>query len=389
MNIHEYQAKALLRQYGVSVPYGITAHTPQEAVAAAKEMGSSVVVKAQVHSGGRGKAGGIRIANTLDEVEQYAKSLIGKRLITAQTDSEGIPVSALLIEEVLNIESEYYLAVTIDVDTCAPLVVASSAGGVDIEQVAQNTPEMISKVQGHPLIGIPPYKARILSTFLNSDIAIQRGIQSLISSVCKMFKEKDCTLVEINPLAVTSDKRVLAADAKVVIDDDALFRHPQLVKLRDTTQMNELELKASLANLSYVKLPKGRIGCMVNGAGLAMATMDIIKSVGAEPANFLDVGGSTDKQKIAEAYKIIVEDSSVEVIFINLFAGIARADLVAEGILSASKQMSKTVPIVITMRGTNAQKGKILLESSGLPVKYTENLTEASQALQKILLTTN
>ena len=385
MNIHEYQAKRLLSSFGVTVPRGDVAFSPEEAAKIAKRLGGRVVVKAQIHAGGRGKAGGIRISETPQEAASAAKDLIGGRLVTHQTGGVGAPVHAVLVEEAVDIRQEWYLAMLMSTNPAAPMVVASPDGGVDIESVARSTPERIHTRYSDHIVGLSPYKMRDICEALEIPIKNRGAVRDVITGVFRLFTEKDCSLVEINPLILTGEGQVVAADGKVTLEDDALFKHPDMLELQDTSQMNELELRAANAKISYVKLDGGNVGCMVNGAGLAMATMDVIKDAGAEPANFLDVGGSTDKGRIEEAFRIIMADPEVKVILINLFAGIARADVVAEGIIAAAEASSTTLPIVVAMRGTNAEEGRRLLSASSLRVVSAADLAGAAVSLHKLL----
>ena len=384
MNIHEHQAKTLLAQYGVPVPRGKVAHTWEEVERVAEELGPRVVIKAQIHAGGRGKSGGVRFASDPRKAGEYARELLGSRLVTAQTDSEGAPVNTVLIEEALNISEEYFLAVTMDAEGAAVSVTASAVGGMDIEAVATEMPDKIVRRVGDPLTGFAPYKARLMAVELCKDPIHRKAVQGIILSLCRIFKEKDCSLIELNPLAITAEGQVLAADAKIGFEDDALFRHPELLKMQDMSQMNELEVRAADAKLAYIRMDDGSVGCMVNGAGLAMATMDMIKSTGAAPANFLDVGGSTNREKIEEAYRIIASDSRVRILLINLFAGISRSDIVAEGIVSAAEALGRNIPIIALMRGSAADKGLNILKNSGLNVTAVSDLIEAADVLKRI-----
>ncbi len=385
MKIHEYQASRLLAEYGVPVPRGEAASTPAEARRIAENIGGAVVVKAQIHAGGRGKAGGVKLADTPEEAEAAAADILGRRLVTPQTPSEGVVARKVLVAEATKIERELYLAVVIDSEARAPLVMASSEGGVEIEEVAERSPEKILRVAADPLVGFSPYRARSLARELGLPAQLVRPAADLIVNLYRLFAEKDCSLVEINPLVVTADGRILALDAKVQLEDDALFRHPELKELHDPEQEDEHELRAAAAGLSYVKLEEGRVGCMVNGAGLAMATMDITKWAGAQPANFLDVGGSASQEMIAEAFKIIVSDPDVEAILVNLFGGILRTDGAARGIVSAANETGAEVPIVVAMRGTNAEEGQRILKESGLDVTPVDDLSSAADALRSIL----
>lgn len=382
MKIHEYQAKAMLAENGVSVPNGGYASTADEAAQLATVIDSSVVVKAQVHAGGRGKVGGIKLLSSPDEVRQAAKELIGSMLVTHQTGPEGVPVPGVLVEEALDVEYELYLGLVVDAAAGGIVVMASESGGMDIEEVADQTPERILRVRVDPGLGLMGYQTR--------KIAYQFGLeteQMRLASVCvdrlyRMFVSNDCSLVEINPLVVTKDGRLLAADAKLNFDDDALFRHPDLFDLHDPGQEDPLEVRAGKFGISYVKLD-GDVGCMVNGAGLAMATMDVTDAVGAAPANFLDVGGGADEEKVKEAMKILLSDSKVKRVLINIFGGILRCDIVARGLLEATKEMPDAVrPMVVRMSGTNSEEGRGLLEQSGLDVIQVTTFAEVAEAIK-------
>ena len=386
MNIHEHQAKALLAAYGIEVPRGLVASSGEEARQAAVKLGGRVVVKAQVHAGGRGKGGGVRVVEDSASAASAATDILGRNLVTPQTDKNGVPVAQVLVEEALSIVNEFYLAVVVDTSTGAGAVIASREGGMEIEQVAATSPSLILRASGDSHVGLLPYKARDIANALIVDPQARRKIQATILAATNMFKDKDCSLIEINPLVVTTDGNVLAADAKVTLEDDALFRHPELANLRDPSQINQLELRAQNAGISYVKLEAGSVGCMVNGAGLAMATMDMARASGYAPANFLDIGGSTSMTKIEQAYNIIASDADVQVILINLFAGIARADMVAEGVVTAAKSFGRSIPMVVAMRGTNSEEGRRILERSGLPIHATRDLAQAADKL-KVLLT--
>ena len=386
MNIHEYQAKNILEKFGVPTPNSGVASTAEEAKEIADRFGGRVVVKAQVHAGGRGKAGGVRLVNSAKQAGQVAEELIGTRLITNQTGPNGVPVEKVMIAEALDIKDELYLSIVIDGDIGAPVVMASSEGGVDIEEVAATTPEKIFRAIGDPLIGLSPYHARDLAIALKVPAESLRATTTLIIDLYRVFIENDCSLVEVNPLVVTNDNAVIALDAKINLEDDALFRHQELASLIDPNQLDPLEQRAYKSDLAYVKLNGGRVGCMVNGAGLAMATMDITKNAGAEPANFLDIGGSANQERIEEAFKIIIDDTDVEIVLVNLFAGIARSDVVAEGIVAAAKETSAEVPLVVSMRGTNAKEGIEILTDSGLDITVVTDLAGAADVLQQKLL---
>ena len=386
MNIHEYQAKAILDKFGVPTPKAEVASTAAEAKEIASRIGGRVVVKAQVHAGGRGKVGGVRLVNTPEEAEEVAASLLGTRLVTNQTGASGVPVEKVMIAETLDIKDELYISIVIDGDIGAPLVMASTEGGMDIEEVAESTPEKIFRIAGDPLIGLTTYHARDIALALGVPTKSVRATTKLITDLYNVFVENDCSLVEINPLVITEDDQVFALDAKINIEDDALFRHPDIVALRDPNQQDPLEQRADKSQLAYVKLDGGRVGCMVNGAGLAMATMDITKAAGADPANFLDIGGSADQARIEEAFKIIIDDDDVEMILVNLFAGIARSDIVAQGIVAAAKETNTSVPMVVAMRGTNAEEGIKILADSGLNITGAPDLAGAAEVLKAKLL---
>ncbi len=382
MNIHEYQAREILERFGLPVPKAGVASTPAEARAVAEELGGKVVVKAQVHAGGRGKAGGVKLVSGPDEAEQAAAGMLGTNLVTHQTGPQGVPVHKVMVAEATDIADELYLSIIVDGDLGVPVVIASTEGGMDIEEVADKTPELLFRVAADPLMGLSPYHARDIASMLNVPVAARRATAALISNLYRVFVESDCSLVEINPLVITKDDEVIALDAKINIEDDALFRHRDLAALHDPTQEDELELRAGKADLAYVKLDGGRVGCMVNGAGLAMATMDITKWAGANPANFLDIGGSADEGRIEEAFKIIVSDSDVEIILVNLFAGIARSDIVAQGIVNAAKETGTKLPMVVAMRGTNAEEGRTILNESGLDITSAQDLAGAAEVLR-------
>lgn len=382
MNIHEYQAKEILERFGVPVPRSTVASTPEEAKAAAAELGGQVVVKAQVHAGGRGKAGGVKLASSPDEAESAAAGMLGINLVTHQTGPQGVPVRKVMVAEATDIADELYLSIIVDGDIGAPVIIASTEGGMDIEEVADKTPEKLFRVAGDPLIGLSPYHARDVAALLNVPASAQRATAALISNLYRVFTDNDCSLLEINPLVITKDDEVIALDAKINLEDDALFRHKDLAALHDPEQEDELERRAGAADLAYVKLDGGKVGCMVNGAGLAMATMDITKWAGADPANFLDIGGSADQDRIEEAFRIIVSDDDVEIILVNLFAGIARSDVVAQGIVNAAKDTGATLPMVVAMRGTNAEEGRKILNESGLDITAAADLAGAAEVLR-------
>ncbi len=386
MNIHEYQAKEIFEEFGVPTPNSGVASTAEEATEIADRIGGRVVVKAQVHAGGRGKAGGVKLVESAKQAGQVTEELIGTRLVTNQTGPTGVPVEKVMIAETLDIKDELYISIVIDGDIGAPVVMASSEGGMDIEEVAASTPEKIFRVIADPLIGLSAYHARDLAIALKVPSESIKATTKLIVDLYRVFIENDCSLVEVNPLVVTEDNAIIALDAKINLEDDALFRHQALASLIDPNQLDPLEQRAYKSDLAYVKLNGGRVGCMVNGAGLAMATMDITKNAGAEPANFLDIGGSANQERIEEAFKIIVDDTDVEIVLVNLFAGIARSDVVAAGIVAAAAETTAEVPLVVSMRGTNAKKGIEILTDSGLDITVVTDLAAAADVLQQKLL---
>ena len=373
MKIHEYQAKEMFAKYGVPVPRGAVASSPADAKKIAAELGGRVVIKAQVYAGGRGKGGGIKTAQSPDEAEKLAGQIIGMRLVTHQTSPEGVPVDKVLVEEEGAIALELYLGIVIDSGKGLPVIMASEEGGMDIEEVAAKTPEKILKEYIDPMIGFQPFLGRRLAFGLNMESDQIRPMGQLIGNLFRVFKEQDASLAEINPLVVTTDGRLLALDAKLNLDDNALFRHRDYSELRDPAQEDKLDLDAAKHNLSYIKLD-GDVGCMVNGAGLAMATMDIIKLMGAEPANFLDVGGGASEEMVTNAFTIMLSDPKVRAALVNIFGGILRCDIVARGVIEEIK-----VPIVIRMRGTNVEEGMRLLAESGLPIILATDLKDAAE----------
>lgn len=385
MDLHEYQAKSLFESYGIPVLPGIVVATEKDASDAASELGCPVVVKAQVHAGGRGKAGGVKLASSPEQARQYASEMLGSRIVTHQTGPSGVPIDKVLVTPAADISHEFYLSVVMDGDAGAPAVIATREGGVEIEQVAEETPEKIVRAIGDPLLGLLPYKARDVALTLGMPSNLVRPATALVSNAYRLFTEKDCSLVEINPLVLTESGDLIALDAKVSIEDDALFRHPDFAEMSDPDQMDPLERAASDYHLAYVKLEGGRVGCMVNGAGLAMATMDITKWAGADPANFLDIGGSADQGRIEQAFKIIDSDPDVQMILVNLFAGIARSDVVARGIINAAKEVGSTTPMVVAMRGTNAEAGLQLLRDSDLDITTAADLASAAEILKSKL----
>ncbi len=379
MKIHEYQAKSILARHGVPVPRGEVAFTALEAGEIARRLGGgTVVVKAQIHAGGRGKGGGVKVARNADEAERRAREMIGMRLVTHQTGPEGRIVSRVLVEEGLGIKQELYLGIVIDRAAARPVVMASAAGGMDIEEVAARTPELIVKEHVHPGVGFGQFQARKLAFGIGLNAALVPKATKLMTAVYDAFWASDASLVEINPLIVTDKGDLLALDAKMNFDDNALFRHTDLRDLRDLAEEEPLEIEASKFSLNYIRLD-GTIGCMVNGAGLAMATMDIIKLAGGEPANFLDVGGGANAEQIRNAFKILMSDQNVRAVLINIFGGILRCDVLAEGLIAAVKDLHVEVPIVIRMEGTNVAAGKAMLATSGLNFNTADSMGDAAR----------
>ena len=385
MNIHEYQAKEIFRAYNVAVPNSKVAFSVDEAVEAAKELTTDVkVVKAQIHAGGRGKAGGVKIAKNMDEVKQYAEEILGKTLVTHQTGPEGKGVKRLLIEEGCDIKNEYYLGVVLDRATSSVVMMGSEEGGTEIEEVAAETPEKIFKEVVDPVVGLSPYQARRLAFNMNIPKEYVGKAVKFMMSLYKVFVEKDCSIAEINPLVTTGDGEVIALDAKLNFDDNALFRQKDIQELRDLDEEDEKEIEASKYDLSYVALD-GNIGCMVNGAGLAMSTMDIIKHYGGEPANFLDVGGGATTEKVTEAFKIILSDQNVKGIFVNIFGGIMKCDVIAEGVVEATKQVGLEMPLVVRLEGTNVDQGKKILDESGLNITSAESMADGANKIVSLV----
>jgi succinyl-CoA synthetase beta subunit len=381
MKIHEYQAKHLFAQYQVPVPEGRPAFSVAEAVSAARELGGyPVVVKAQIHAGGRGKGGGVKLAHSEEEVETLAGQMLGMTLVTHQTGPEGRTVKKLFIEAGQQIQKELYLSLLMDRATATVVIMASRDGGMDIEQVAATTPERIIKVHVNPLMGIQGYQLREVGFGLELPSAAMKGFSSLLSSLYKFFMANDCTLVEINPLILTSDDQVMALDAKVDFDSNALFRHKDLLKLRDLDEEDPMEVEASKYNLNYINLD-GNVGNIVNGAGLAMATMDIIKNAGASPANFMDVGGGATAEQVENAFRIILADPKVKAVLINIFGGILRCDVFARGVVDAAKKTGVTVPVVVRMEGTNVEEGRRILSESGLNLTSASDLSDAAKKI--------
>ena len=383
MNLHEYQGKQLFAQYGLPVTTGIVASTPAEARAAAEQIGGGVyVVKAQVHAGGRGKAGGVKLVKSLDEVEQFAKNLLGTRLVTFQTDASGQPVNQILVDLPVDIADELYLGAVVDRATRKVVFMASTEGGVNIEDVAHDTPEKILKMVIDPLIGAQAYQGRELAGKLGLNAKQTRQFADIFQKLAKLFVEKDLALLEINPLVIKADGDLFCLDAKVVIDSNAIYRHPDLKAMDDPSQIDERERIAAQHELNYVAL-EGNIGCMVNGAGLAMATMDLIKLKGGQPANFLDVGGGATKERVTEAFKIILSDTAVEAVLVNIFGGIVSCAMIAEGIIAAVKDVGVKVPVVVRLEGNNAELGAKILRESGLNITPATSLDDAGTQVVK------
>jgi succinyl-CoA synthetase beta subunit len=381
MNIHEYQAKDILRKYGVATLAGHMAESPDRAVEAAKQIGGKLwVVKAQIHAGGRGKGGGVKIAKSLDEVHDLTKKMIGMNLVTHQTGPEGKQVHKVFIEAGCNIKKEYYVATLLDRKTGRVIVMASPEGGVNIEEVAENHPEKIFHVTVDPAVGLQPFQARQLAFAIGMKEKVAAKAAKFFMGLYKAYDECDCSAAEINPLVETAEGDVIALDAKMNFDSNALFRHPDIVELRDLKEEDPSEIEASHFDLAFIKLD-GNIGCLVNGAGLAMATMDIIKIHGGAPANFLDVGGGANKEKVTAAFKIILKDPNVKGIFVNIFGGIMKCDIIAEGVIAASREIGLKVPLVCRLEGTNVELGKKLLAESGLNITAADDLTDGAKKI--------
>jgi succinyl-CoA synthetase beta subunit len=385
MKIHEYQAKEILRKYNVPVPMGKPAFSVDEAVKIAEELGGNVwVVKAQIHAGGRGKGGGVKVARSIDEVRELAGQILGMNLVTHQTGPEGKKVKRLLIEQGINIEKELYLGITLDRVSSKNVIMVSTEGGMEIEKVAAETPEKIIKAAIDPEVGLQAYQAKSLAFGLGLSGQQFKNAVSFIMALYKAYEETDASLAEINPLVVTKEGDVLALDAKINFDDNALFRHKDIMEYRDLDEEDALEVEASKYNLNYIKLD-GNVGCMVNGAGLAMGTMDIIKLAGGEPANFLDVGGTANKETVANGFKIILSDPNVKAILINIFGGIVRCDRVAQGVIDAVKEVDVKIPVVVRLEGTNAKEAGELLSESGLSFEVAKSLKEAAEKVTSVL----
>ncbi|MEE2820834.1 MAG: ADP-forming succinate--CoA ligase subunit beta [Pseudomonadota bacterium] len=379
MNLHEYQGKALFREYGLPVSDGVACDTTEEVLAAAKQIGGDKwVVKAQVHAGGRGKAGGVKLVSTETEIREFCERHIGSRLVTYQTDGSGQPVSKILIESCIDIANELYLGAVVDRSTRRIVFMASIEGGVEIEKIAKETPEKIMKAAIDPLVGPQPNQARQIGFKLGLNPIQMKQFTRIFMGLANLFDEKDVALIEVNPLVITEEDDLLCLDAKVVVDSNAMYRQPELNAMHDPSQEDEREAQAAKWELNYVALD-GNIGCMVNGAGLAMGTMDTVKLHGGEPANFLDVGGGATKERVAEAFKIILSDSNVKAVFVNIFGGIVRCDMIAEGIIGAVEEVGVEVPVVVRLEGNNADKGAEILSSSDLNIIAGESLTDAAQ----------
>jgi len=383
MKIHEYQAKAILAKYGVPVPRGEVAYTVEEAVAAAKKIGGSVVVKAQIHAGGRGKGGGVKVAKDAQDAADIAKRILGMQLITHQTGPEGRIVQRLLIEETLPIGRELYLGIVLDRAICKPVFMASSAGGMEIEEVAAHTPHLILKEALEPGLGLQPFQGRNLAFGMGIPASSVNGAVAAMTALVKAYEDIDASLAEINPFILTKDGRAVALDAKINLDDNAAYRHKDLLELRDLNEEDPLEVEASRFSLNYIKLD-GNIACMVNGAGLAMATMDIVKYAGGSPANFLDVGGGANAEQIKNAFKILLSDASVKAVLINIFGGILRCDVLATGVVNAARELSVKVPIVVRMEGTNVEKGREILTTSGFNFTVADGMKDAAEKVVRL-----
>jgi succinyl-CoA synthetase beta subunit len=379
MKIHEYQGKELLSKYGVPVPRGIVARSPEEAFQAAKELGTDVVVvKAQIHAGGRGKGGGVKLAKSPEEARDLASQILGMKLVTHQTGPEGREVRVLLVEEGLPIDREFYLGIVLDRKTGRPVFMASAAGGMDIEEVAANTPEQIFKETIDPAVGFRSFQARKLAFAIGLPSDLVNQAAKFMQSLYTAYEQMDASLLEINPFLLTKDKRLVALDAKVNFDDNALYRHKDFLGLRDLNEEEPLEIEASKFDLNYIKLD-GNIACMVNGAGLAMATMDIIKLAGGEPANFLDVGGGASQERVEAAFKILLADENVRAVLINIFGGIVRCDMVARGVVGAANNLGISVPVVVRLEGTNVEEGQRVIRDSGLNFTVASGMKDAAE----------
>ncbi len=379
MNFHEYQAKQLFADYGIAVPAGRVARTPEEAVDAAKAIGGDFwVVKAQIHAGGRGKAGGVKLAKTYDEVRDYAKGMLGTKMETYQSAGVALPVDTVLVTQATDIAQELYLSVLVDRSTKAITFIASADGGVEIEKTAEENPDAIKTLNVNYVQGLQPYQCREMGFGLGLNAKQVGQLTKIMMGLFRLFNEKDLALVELNPLAILTDGNLAVLDGKINSDDNATFRHPELAAMRDIRQEDETEVLASQHDLNYVTMD-GNIGCMVNGAGLAMATMDVIKLNGGEPANFLDVGGGANKERVTEAFKLILRDEDVKAIFVNIFGGIVRCDMIAEGIIAAVKEVDVKVPVIVRLEGTNVEKGKEILKNSGLAIIPADDINDGAK----------
>ena len=384
MKLHEYQTKQILKKAGIPVPEGHIAKTTSEAATAAFDIGGKVVVKAQVHAGGRGKGGGIKIVDSPGAAESTAKEMLGSHLVTFQTGPDGVPVGTLLIEEALSITKEIYLGMVIDGASKGVVIIASESGGMNIEEIAEIAPEKIIQVPIDPIIGVQPFIGRKIAYELNFPQTLIRPMTGIIQNLYKVFTQSDASLIEINPLVITSDDEIIAADAKLDVDDDAIFRQKNIANMADPSQEDPLEIEAKLFDINYVKLD-GNVGCIVNGAGLAMATMDVTSAAGAAPANFLDIGGGADEEKVSKALKIVLTDKSVKAVLVNLFGGILRCDVAARGFVLAAQEMPEAIrPMVVRMLGTNSEEGREILSKSGLSINLVETLDEAADKIQEI-----
>lgn len=383
MKIHEYQAKEILSSFGVAIPKGRVAGAPEEARRIAEELGGKAVIKAQVHAGGRGKAGGVKVAGSPQEAEQFASTLIGSRLVTPQTGPQGVPVSKVLVEEAMEIEKELYVGILIDATAGGEVVMASEAGGMEIEEVAASAPEKILRATVDPVVRFQPFQGRRLAYGMGLKPELVRPAATLVQDLCRVFEANDCSLLEINPLVATADGRLLCLDAKITLEDDAMFRHRELGSFHDAEQEDELETRAAQYDIQYIRLD-GDVGCMVNGAGLAMATMDATRVAGTDPANFCDVGGGADEEKIAQAFKVVLADPNVSRVLINVFGGILRCDVLARGVAQVAEERQVNLPVVARLLGTNAEEGKEILSNSRLNVSFANNLAEAAEKLREV-----
>jgi succinyl-CoA synthetase beta subunit len=384
MKIHEYQAKEIFKQFDIPVPLGGVAETPEEAREIARQIGGKIVVKAQIHAGGRGKAGGIKGASSPEEVEAIAREMIGMRLVTPQTGPEGTEVRKVLVERGLEIEREFYLGVVVDRATACPGMMASAEGGVEIEKIASETPERVLMEHVDPSVGLRPFQVSRLAFGLGLEPAVVGKARRVLNGLYRTFCERDCLLAEINPLVLTAGGELVALDAKINFDDSALYRHGDISDMRDLHEENPLEVEASRYNLNYIKL-NGSVGCMVNGAGLAMATMDLIKLAGAEPANFLDVGGAATVETVKNGFKILLSDKKVRAVLVNIFGGIMRCDIIAKGVIEASREVDLTIPVVVRLEGTNVEEGRRLLDESGLDLTVAKDLRDAAGKVVEVL----